>query len=80
MVKAGRAAPMPDVPVSGKYLWDWFWELHNGRSYGLATNPLSYADMASWASLVGAEPSPSDIRVIKSMDAKFINTQAKQEQ
>jgi hypothetical protein len=66
--------------LAGKYLWDWFWDLHNGRTYGLAGNPITYTDMASWASLVGAEPSHSDIRAIKAMDTAFINAQAKQEQ
>ncbi len=70
---------MPDVPIAGQYLWEWFWELHSGRSYGLAANPLTFAEIASWASLVEAQPMPAEVRAIKAMDAAYLNATAKLE-
>lgn len=76
---AGRKVPEPDVPVAGQYLWEWFWELHSGRSYGFAANPITYAEIALWASLLGAEPTAAEVRVIKAMDIAFMAFRAKME-
>jgi hypothetical protein len=54
-------------------VWGWFWALHARRSSGFAPNPISYADIAAWAALMGARPSPWEVWLITRLDDAFLS-------
>lgn len=63
-------------PEGMNKIWFWFCELHQGRDYGQhGANPLSYANIKCWADLMDAQPLPREIRVIKRIDALFLESQ-----
>ena len=74
-VEAATGTPQieePDVPSVGAYLWGWFWALspRRGRAFGLA--PLTFADMAAWATLMREQPAPWEIEAIMAMDQVYL--------
>lgn len=70
MPEAERAEP----PDAAMYLWNWFWELHSGRSYGMGgALPLSWADIRAWCRLFCLELSFWEIRILKLMDSAYLS-------
>ncbi len=71
--RSGQLIEDEELPAAGEHLWAWFWTLDGGRGYGLAGPlPLTYSDIAAWASLHGIEIQPSEVEIIKAMDAARI--------
>lgn len=55
------------------YLWEWFYELSNGRQYGeFGPMPLSFTEIKAWADLSKAEPDAWEVKVIKQLDRLFL--------
>lgn len=51
------------------FVWLYFIELHNSRSYNASgVNPISYADILAYFTLLGIEPQEWEIQVIKRLD------------
>jgi hypothetical protein len=64
-----------DLPVGGKHIWTWFCELSSSRSSGMSANPLSFLEIEAWCRLVGVRPNPTEIRLIKALDASWLAIQ-----
>ncbi len=63
----------PDCPDAVAHLWLWFLELHGARSYHQhGPNPLTYQDIAAWAALTAAQPTPWEVAALKALDAKWL--------
>lgn len=69
--------PAPNVPAAGEHIWDWFWSLHGGRRAGFGPEPLAYSEIAAWCALTGARPMPDEVRIIKAMDAAYLDEHGK---
>ena len=54
-------------------MWGWFWALNARRSAGFQPNPISYCDIAAWAALMGAKPSPWEVWLITRLDDAFLS-------
>ena len=55
------------------YLLEWFGELSAARGAGVAgPNPISFAEIAAWARLTGADPSPAEVQILRRIDAAFL--------
>jgi hypothetical protein len=55
------------------YLWEWFCQLSNSRSYAeFGALPITYAEIKAWAELTHSEPTAWDVNVIKQIDSVFI--------
>lgn len=66
------------MPDEGGHIWSWYWALDAGRSSnGFGVNPIGYPEIVAWAALVGAQPSPEEIGIIKAMDCAALNEMAK---
>ena len=64
----------PEIPEFGRYLWEWFVELHSGRSAGMAgPDPISWRDIADWSALTGIKVLPWEVRAIRAMDNGFLS-------
>lgn len=62
----GSSTPPPEGSV---VLWNGFNELSQARSLGSAgPNPISYADIASWASLMRVPLAPHHVEALIDMD------------
>jgi len=55
------------------YLWEWFCQLSNSRSYAeFGALPISYNEIKAWAELTRSEPTAWEVEVIKKIDGVFI--------
>lgn len=61
----------PNFPSIARYLWDWFCELHSGRSSG----PLSFSEIKAWSELTQRPVRPWEIDAIKQIDSYFMELQ-----
>jgi hypothetical protein len=63
--------PSVDLPAAGTHVWEWFLELDAARtSNGHAANPVTFMEIQAWASMVGADPKPWEVRALRCMDMK----------
>jgi len=63
-----------DLPYYVKYLWDWFCELSDGRTYtgmGQAL-PISWTEILAWSKLTGSQPTMWEVKALKSIDQMFL--------
>ena len=68
----------PPFPSIAGHVWGWFQELQEGRSgNGFGPNPLSFAEIAAWASLTGRRPQPWEVRALKKIDLAYLETTVK---
>lgn len=57
-----------------EHVWRWFCEIAGARtSNGFGANPISYGEIAAWASLTGQDVSPWEARLLRRVDAAVLN-------
>jgi len=61
-----------DCPESMQYLWEYFLELHNTRGGGMGISSISYTEMQAWCSLLSIHITPTEVEIIKMIDACFL--------
>jgi hypothetical protein len=68
--QTGKPAPAKDSPPEIlAYLFEWFEELSAHRPPGFASaGPISWGEMAAWASMTGRDPHPWEARSIMTLD------------
>lgn len=70
-----EAAKPPALPLAFAHLWNAFIELHQARgSSGFGPNPISYAEIAAYRAVTGADLSPWEVKVIRALDTVYIET------
>jgi hypothetical protein len=75
MARGGLAASPPQLL---DYLWAWFFELCAARSSnGWSANPISYTEIAAWAMLTRAHPTPWEVSVLRLMDSAYLVGQSR---
>lgn len=62
----------PEVPWAGRRVWSIFLELNATRTVGFAPNPISYAEIESYARLRREPIRPFEIDIIRALDATFL--------
>lgn len=68
----------PEIPEGLEDVWEWFWELHQGRgSSGFCPLPLSWADMHAWACMSGIALAPWLCRMLRRMDMAWLDEYAR---
>lgn len=67
----GELSPELVVPEQGQYLWNWFFELDEGRSGG--SQPLTALEISAWADLTGNIMTRQDFRILRSMDRAYLH-------
>ncbi len=61
------------VPAAGRYILEWFWELHNGRAISQASClPLSSLEIQARSQLRRVTLHISELDAIRQLDAKFL--------
>lgn len=67
---SGRQDPQLNAtcPEEWEHVWEWFKTLSNRRS---RPNPISFAEVGAWQRLVGARPTPREVRMIVKLDDMF---------
>lgn len=69
----------PEIPPGGELYWEWFHELSAGRgSSGFGPLPLSWPDMAAWATISGIELQPWQADIFRAMDQAWLKAVADQ--
>lgn len=70
MAQRGIDAEPPELL---DYIWAWFFDLCIARSSnGWAANPISYTEIAAWAALTMADPTPWEVSVLRRMDSAYL--------
>lgn len=84
-IKKGRPLPewvleAPDLAEGDDFFLKAFWDLSTGRQVGMATGPIPWRDILQYASYSGLERDVADafVVIIRSMDAGFMEWQAKE--
>lgn len=63
----------PEIPLCIEHIWEWFWQIHKGRSSGMSgPNPLTWSDLYAWASLTGLQVRPIEFEIIKDIDSAYL--------
>lgn len=62
----------PDINPIINYVWEWFLELNSTRQSGMGVSGITYTEIKAWCELTGNQPSPYEIKIIKSLDRLFI--------
>lgn len=63
----------PEIPGCFKHLLHWYADLASVRSYGMAgPMPVSYNDIMGWKALTGIIVEPHEIRLLRQIDAVFM--------
>lgn len=64
------------MPWAAEHVWTWFCELTaTRRSNGFGgLEPIDHKEIAAWAALTGADPTPWEVRTLRRMDdaSRFI--------
>jgi hypothetical protein len=64
-------------PEEAEYLFNWFWQVHQGRAQGFSGPlPLDAKEIKAWAELSGISLTPWEFQVIRKMDRAFLDTVA----
>ncbi|MCF3934351.1 hypothetical protein L1787_13120 [Acuticoccus sp. M5D2P5] len=65
---------LPEPPECAAHVWAWFWQLSNARGGGgFSIASIAYSEIAAWGELTLADPTPTEIGMIKAMDAAFLD-------
>lgn len=57
-----------ELPDTMSFVWRYFIDLHNARSFGNSINPISYSDMKAYFDLNKIEVLDWEIAAIKQLD------------
>lgn len=61
------------VPGAGRYLWEWFLELHSARgSTGFGPAAISWSEIDAWARLSGRRPTSMEVAAIRALDHAYL--------
>ncbi len=72
--KRPEGAESVEPPEGTEYLWQWFWDLHIGRSYGMSgALPLTWSDMYFWSTLRNADLEHWEVGIIRAMDGAYLS-------
>lgn len=64
---------LPELPCQIEHLWSWFRELAAARTgNGYGPNPIAWTEIAAWAALTGARPTPWEVAALKALDAEYL--------
>ncbi len=64
----------PPLPQSMEYLWQWFIELHRGRTLnGMGPTRASHQDVLAWQQMYGVHPRPWELRALMSLGTLWVN-------
>ena len=68
----------PEIPFYLTHVWDWFWQIHKGRTYGMSgPNPLTWTDIESWRNILDIQINPLEVELIKEIDSAYLEYLAK---
>lgn len=64
----------PEIPHCLYHVWNWFWELHGGRSSGFnGPEPILYSEINAWVNTKKILIHDFEIDIIKKMDSIYLN-------
>lgn len=58
----------PELPEAFKFCWHDFIQLNSSRQSGMGMNPISYSEIAAYYELVGVDPEPWHVSIVKLFD------------
>lgn len=75
-VLAQELKALPAIPVEAEHVWEWFCELGGARTNGMAINPIAWADMAAFFTLIRVRPDPWELRAIRALDDAYLESRS----
>ena len=68
----------PPLPESGRYLWEYYLELHHRRvNYGWGHIPLGYGEILAWRTLTRRRLDPWELSALLEIDGAYLASIAK---
>ena len=68
---------MPEIDSEFTYLLEWINEVGYFNSNGMGAVTIGFLEIKAWADLMQTNPTPSDVRILRSMSQAFISHQEK---
>ncbi len=67
-----------EPPDALLYLWDWFWELAQGRTFGPegVQMPISNLELLAWSSLIGVRLQRWELIALRAIDGAYLRISA----
>jgi hypothetical protein len=63
----------PEIPFYIEHVWEWFWKLNRGRTYGFSSpNPLSWESIKGWSDLTGTQIRPIEVEILFEIDSVYL--------
>lgn len=65
-----------DITIDPEFLdlWEWFWELSDGRAEGFnSPQPIPYMEIDAWQRLTGVHIGVEGVKILKAMDSAFLS-------
>lgn len=69
----------PEMPDGGLRAWNWFVDLNGARQFGMAANPISFAEMAAYFAFRGERPEQWEVGVLRRLDQVALNSFVKKD-
>ena len=68
-----QLADIPEIPFYLEHIWNWFWQIHQGRTQGMSgPNPLTWQDLYSWQNVLQIQVRPFEFELIKEIDSTYL--------
>jgi len=66
-------AECQEPPIEGEYLWEWFWELNQGRQAGISgPASLSWLEIKAWSELNRVQLEQWELQAIRIMENAYL--------
>lgn len=78
---SAQGACVTHIPAGGELLWRWFTDLNRSRRMGYAApEPITYAEILSYAQVMRQAMEPRHVAIIMAMDRAYLEHHAQERQ
>ncbi|MFO0271361.1 MAG: hypothetical protein ACK53W_12605 [Gemmatimonadota bacterium] len=68
---------MPPIPDCIAHVWEWWVDIASSRgSTGFGPAAITYSEIAAWAALTGADPTPFEVQALRAIERAYLDVQA----
>lgn len=66
-----QLAEEPELWAAAEHIWEWFLELHAARPTALGPQPISYGEIAAWATVNRLSPQLWELDALRAVDGSW---------
>ena len=63
----------PEIPFYLEHVWNWFWQIHKGRTYGMSgPNAITWENILAWRMLLDIQIRPIEVEILNEIDSAYL--------